>query len=172
MFVASLRFAPVILLLALPSAQTGAPAAPPRARTEATLELTGLSGQHRVVSAADLAKLPHVDADVAAHNVKGKYRGVLLGDVLRLVDRPAGDALRGKALSTAIAVEASDGYRVVFAITEVDSAYSNKVVFLADARNGASLDSTEGPFRIIVPDEKRPARWAKKVTRIRLVPVN
>jgi len=29
----------------------------------------------------------------------------------------------------------------------------------------------EGPFRLIVPDEKRPARWAKKVVRIRLVAI-
>jgi hypothetical protein len=135
------------------------------------VELVGLSGQHRSVGAIDLAKLPHVDATVSSHNVQGTYRGVPLGELLRLVDRPAGEALRGKALATAISVEASDGYRVLFALAEVDSGFSNKVIFLADSRNGAPLDSAEGPFRIIVPDEKRPARWAKNVARIRLIPV-
>lgn len=137
----------------------------------ALLELVGLSGQHRSLSAADIAAMPHVEATVSSHNVQGKYRGVPLGELLRLVARPAGEALRGKALATAISVEASDGYRVAFAIAEVDSGYSNKMIFLADAKNGAPLDSTEGPFRIIVPDEKRPARWAKWVVRIRLVAI-
>jgi hypothetical protein len=45
------------------------------------------------------------------------------------------------------------------------------MIFLADAKNGALLDSTEGPFQIIAPDEKRPARWAKWVVRIRLVAI-
>lgn len=137
----------------------------------ALVELIGLSGQRRALGAADIAKLPHVDATVSSHNVQGRYRGVLLGELLRLVDRPAGEALRGKALATAVSVEASDGYRVAFAIAEVDSAFSNKVIFLADTKNGAPIDSTEGPFRIIVPDEKRPARWAKWVVRIRLVAI-
>jgi len=136
------------------------------------VELVGLAGQHRTVGAADLAKLPHVSATVSSHNVEGTYRGVSLGDLLRLVDRPAGESLRGKALATAISVDAADGYRVAFALAEVDSGYSNKVIFLADTKNGAPLDTAEGPFRVIVPDEKRPARWAKKVIRIRLVPVD
>src|SRR5215475_3774974 len=136
------------------------------------VELVGLAGQHRTVGAADFAKLPHVSASVSSHNVQGAYRGVLLGELLRLVERPAGDSLRGKALATAISVEAADGYRVAFALAEVDSAFTNKVIFLADAKNGAPLDTAEGPFRLIVPDEKKPARWVKKVIRIRLVPVD
>jgi hypothetical protein len=143
-----------------------------RSQPTAGVELVGLAGQHRTVGAADLAKLPHVSATVSSHNVSGTYRGVSLGDLLRLVDRPAGENLRGKALATAISVDAADGYRVVFALAEVDSGYTNKVIFLADAKNGAPLDTAEGPFRVIVPDEKRPARWAKKVIRIRLVPVD
>jgi hypothetical protein len=144
--------------------------APPLRQRAPVVELVGLDGQRRTVGLTDLAKLPHVDATVSSHNVEGKYRGVPLGDLLRLVDRP-GEALRGKALATAISVEASDGYRVAFALAEVDTGYSNKVIFLADAKNGAPLDSAEGPFRLIVPDEKRPARWVKNVVRIRLVPI-
>lgn len=135
------------------------------------VELVGLAGQHRTVGAADLAKMPQISATVSSHNVQGTYRGASLGDLLRLVERPEGEALRGKAVASAISVEASDGYRVAFALAEVDTGFTNKVIFLADAKNGAPLDTSEGPFRVIVPDEKRPARWAKKVVRIRLVPV-
>ncbi len=141
------------------------------AQVSPSVELIGLAGQHRTVTAADLAKMPHVEATVSSHNVEGKYRGVPLGELLKLVDRPAGEALRGKALATAVSVEASDGYRIVFALAEVDSGFTNKVIFLADSKNGGPIDATEGPFRLVVPDEKRPARWAKLVTRIRLVSV-
>jgi hypothetical protein len=146
-------------------------ASSPAAHSAPVVELIGLAGQHRSVDANDLAKLAHLEATVSSHNVQGRYRGVSLGDVLLLVDRPAGATFRGKALATAVSVEASDGYRVVFALAELDSGFTNKVILLADAKNGAPMDTTEGPFRIVVPDEKRPARWAKKVIRIRLVGV-
>jgi DMSO/TMAO reductase YedYZ molybdopterin-dependent catalytic subunit len=162
-----LRLAATLTLGVAPFAAASAQAAP----GAPSVELIGLAGQHRTVTAADLARMPHVEATVSSHNVEGKYRGVALGELLKLVDRPAGEALRGKALATAVSVEASDGYRIVFALAEIDSGFTNKVIFLADSKNGGPIDATEGPFRLVVPDEKRPARWAKLVTRIRLVPV-
>ncbi len=134
-----------------------------------TLELFGPAGQHRVVTREELAALPHVDATVSSHNVQGTYRGVPLGDVLRLVGLPAADSLRGAALAQYVLVEASDGYRVVFAPAELDAGFTDKLIFLADSKNGAPLDSAEGPFRMIAVGEKRPARWAHSVIRIRLV---
>jgi DMSO/TMAO reductase YedYZ molybdopterin-dependent catalytic subunit len=136
-----------------------------------TLELIGVGGAHKTLTVADIAKMPHVEATVSSHNVSGKYSGVLLGELLKLVGRPVGEALRGKALATVVSVEAADNYRVVFALAETDSGFTSKVIFLADRKNGAPLDSAEGPLRMIVPDERRPARWAKQVLRIRLVPV-
>lgn len=133
-----------------------------------SLELTGASGQHRTITAADLAKLPHTEAEISSHNVKGKYSGVLLGDLLRLVGRPPSDSLRGAALAQYVVVEARDAYRVVFALAELDSGFTDKVVFLADAKNGAPLDSVEGRFRLIAVGEKRPARWVRGVAKIRL----
>jgi molybdopterin-dependent oxidoreductase-like protein protein len=157
-----------ILAFALLTLSVGE-ARPPQAAP--ALELVGLTGQRHQVTPAELAKLPHVEAMVSSHNVTGKYRGVPLGELLRLIDRPSGEAFRGKALAAAISVEAKDGYRVIFALAEVDTGFTNKVIFLADSKNGAALDSTEGPYRIIVPDEKRPARWSKWITRIRLIAV-
>lgn len=39
---------------------------------------------------------------------------------------------------------------------------------LADTRDGKPLDAHEGPYRIIVPGEKRPGRWVRQVQRIEL----
>jgi hypothetical protein len=36
----------------------------------------------------------------------------------------------------------------------------------ADRKDGKPIASGEGPYRLIVPDDKRPARWVKQVRRI------
>lgn len=40
---------------------------------------------------------------------------------------------------------------------------------LADAKDGRPLAADEGPYRLIVPGEKRPARWARQIARISVV---
>jgi hypothetical protein len=37
---------------------------------------------------------------------------------------------------------------------------------LADTKDGQPLPPREGPFRIIVPGEKRPARWVRQVSAV------
>src|SRR5262249_25887238 len=137
-----------------------------------TLDVIGPAGQHRVLTASDLASMRSIDTTVSSHNVHGRYRGVSLADLLSLVGRPSGDSLRGAALAQEVLVEASDNYRVVFAPAELDSAFSDKVVILAYAKDGSPLDASEGPFRVIAPGEKRPARWVRGVVRIRLRPAS
>ncbi len=58
----------------------------------------------------------------------------------------------------------ADGYRAVFALPELDPAYTDKIILLADKRDGKPMDAKEGPLRIVVPDEKRHARWVRQVT--------
>jgi hypothetical protein len=60
-------------------------------------------------------------------------------------------------------VEAADGYRVVFAFPELDPAFTERVVLLADQRDGQPLATAEGPLRLVVPDEKRQARGVRQV---------
>ncbi len=147
-------------LLTLSIATAGAQAA-----KGATLELRGPGGS-RSLSAVDLAALPRHSIKASAHGVTGEFSGVWLTDLLRLVGAPAGDSLRGRALANYIVVDARDGYRVVFSIAEFDAGYTDRVALLADRVDGKMIDSASGPLRLIVPDEKRPARWVRQVTRI------
>ena len=55
---------------------------------------------------------------------------------------------------------------MVFTLPELDSLFTDKVVLLADRRNGKPLSEKEGPVRIVVPDEKRQARWIRQVKSI------
>jgi hypothetical protein len=40
---------------------------------------------------------------------------------------------------------------------------TERVVLLADRRDGKTLSATEGPLRVVVPDEKRQGRWVRQV---------
>ena len=134
----------------------------------ARLTLRGLDGQEHEVTAKEFARFTRVDTSVSAHRVSGRYSGVSLSDLLTLVGAPRGDSLRGKALTTYVVVQAADGYRVVFSLAEFDPGFTDRIAILVDSRNGAPLPADEGPYRLIVPDEKRPARWARQVVRIEL----
>jgi hypothetical protein len=82
-----------------------------------------------------------------------------------------GDSLRGKRLSSCLLVEAADGYGVVIALPELDPGFTDRVILLTDQTDGHPLDSKEGPFRIVVPGEKRMARWVRQVTTLKVVQV-
>jgi hypothetical protein len=81
---------------------------------------------------------------------------------------PAGEALRGRALATAVTVTGADGYRVVLGIAELDPAFTDRVAILADRKDGAALTPNAGPFQLIITGEKRPARWVPQVVAIEL----
>ncbi len=140
-----------------------------QAQTTKSIDLIGSRGQHRTVSSAELAAMPRHEVTAKAHQVSGTFAGVALADVLALVAVPRGDSLRGAALSTYVLIEAADGYRVLFALAELDAGFSDRLVLLADRKDGSALNAKDGPFQLIVPDEKRPARWVRQVRRIRVV---
>jgi len=112
----------------------------------------------------DLAALPR--REVHARDRDGTevtFAGVALVDLLRLAGVPLGAELRGSNMTLYLLVEAADDYRVVFALPELDHAFTDRVVLLADRRDGKPLTTKEGPLHLIVPDEKRPARWVRQV---------
>lgn len=119
------------------------------------------------LSVADLAKLPRQTIRAKDHGGKeSAYEGVALIEILRLAGVPFGDGLRGKNLALHLIIEGADGYRAVFALPELDPAFTDRVVLLADRKDGNSLSASEGPLRIVVPDEKRQARWVRQVTSL------
>jgi hypothetical protein len=164
LFAVTVAIAATIGLSPAIQAQSTRPASPHSPTTSVTLR--GLDGRDQRVTPAEFATLRRVDTTVAAHQVTGRYSGVLLSDLLSLVHAPHGDALRGKALATYVVVVGADGYRVVFALADFDPSYTDRVAILADTMDGAPLSGNDAPFQLIVPGEKRPARWVRQVVRI------
>lgn len=118
------------------------------------------------------AKLPRQkvmvnDRDGSAH----EYEGALVGDLLHSVGTTLGDTLRGERLSLMVLVEAADNYRVAFSLAELDPSNNDNVFLLADRRDGQRLDDKEGPYRLIVPGEKRRGRWVRQINRLTVAAV-
>jgi DMSO/TMAO reductase YedYZ molybdopterin-dependent catalytic subunit len=147
---------------ALAAAQTAQSQVP---SAKASLRISGEVERQLTLGAEDLAKLPRRSVRAKDHGGKEpEFEGSPLVAVLTLAGVKFGEDLRGKNLELYLVVEAADGYRAVFALPELDPAYTDKVILLADKRDGKSMDAREGPLRIVVPDEKRHARWVRQVT--------
>jgi hypothetical protein len=91
------------------------------------------------------------------------YSGAILSDVLLKAGAALGKDLKGGNLNKCLLIEAVDGYQVVFALAELDQAFTDRVIILANEMDGKPLPVADGPFRIIVQDEKKPARCIKQV---------
>ena len=100
------------------------------------------------------------------------FEGVPARDLLKLVGAPTGHDLRGEKLSLYVLAEASDGYQVVYALAEFDAGFTDGLILVADRKDGAALGPDEGPLRMVVPWEKRQARWVRwlRVLRVRMAP--
>jgi hypothetical protein len=140
------------------------------AQEAVTLHISGVGPQKADFSAKDLAQMPRLSVDVTEPH-RGEvehYEGVRLSDLLAKVGAPLGDQLRGKAMATYVLAQASDGYAVVYSLAELDPAMTDNRIIVADRMNGKALDAKEGPFKIVVPGDKRPARWIRMLNSLRV----
>lgn len=118
---------------------------------------------------SEFARLPRQSVRAKDHDGKEtEFEGVPLVEILKAAGLKFGQDLRGPALATYLVVEASDGYRAVFALPELDPAFNDRVVLLADRREGKPLAGKEGPLRVIVPGEKRHSRWVRQVVALKV----
>ena len=124
-------------------------------------------------SAADLKTMPRSKVKVYnAHEQKSEeYEGVALLEILKRVGAPLGEKLRGPVLATYVIAEASDNYRVIFSLAELDQGFQDSEVLIADTLNGAPLAEKQGPFKLVAPHDKRPARWIRMLQSIEVVTV-
>jgi hypothetical protein len=134
------------------------------------------AGKQVVFGQADIEALPRTKVVTNNSGDTLTFEGPLLKAVLEKAGIQFGESLKGKRLASCLLVEAADGYRVVIALPELDPAFlgaasSEKQVVLAYLKNGKPLDTKEGPYRIVIPQEKRMARWVKQVTALKIVDV-
>jgi hypothetical protein len=132
-----------------------------------TLTVTGLTGQKVELDAVDIAALPHQPVTLRLEGGKSEAcDAVPLALILAKVGAPQGKALHGVELADVVEIGAADGYHVALALAETDPMVRETRIMLADRCDGAPLAAPEGPFRVIVEGDLRPARSARRVTSL------
>jgi hypothetical protein len=126
----------------------------------------------QVLGRADIETLPHTKVTASEHSTPVLFEGVSLKSVLEKAGVSFGESIRGKRLAECLLVLAADGYRVVIALPELDPAFTDRQTLLVFLRDGKPLGEKEGPYRIVIPDEKRMARWVRQVTALKIVDVH
>jgi DMSO/TMAO reductase YedYZ molybdopterin-dependent catalytic subunit len=137
----------------------------------AQLRICGAVTTPLTLTVADLKGMPRTTIRAAnSHEKKTEtYEGVLLEELLRKAGAPHGEQLRGPLMTSYVIAEAEDGYRVVFALAELDSGFVDSQALVADTMDGAPIGPKLGPFRLVAPHEKRPARWVRMLKSITVV---
>jgi len=134
---------------------------------EAVVKVEGEVSKTLSLSISDFEKLPHVDAVMKDRDGKNQqYSGVPVIELLKQAGVTLGKELKGENLTKYMLVRASDGYEVIFSLAELDPAFTNRVIILADKKDGKPLENGVGPFRLVVPDENRPARSVHEVSHL------
>jgi DMSO/TMAO reductase YedYZ molybdopterin-dependent catalytic subunit len=155
-----------LYLCSLSFAQQTAPAKATTAPSE--FKIGGAVTTPITVTVEDLKKMPRKTLHVENEHAKRTevYEGVPLDALLQKAGVPQGEQVRGAAMATYVLVEAADDYRVVFSLAELDSSFLDSEVLVADTMDGTPLPPDQGPFKLVAPHEKRPARWVKMVKSI------
>jgi len=132
----------------------------------AALSLTGEDGQTRTLSQKELDALPQASATITHEGKTYGFKGALLSEIVKLAGAPLGPAMRGPALSDVVIVTAGDGYVVTLALSDLEPSIRAGKTILADATaEGASLDK-DGPLRLVVDGDLKPARSERNVIAI------
>ena len=134
---------------------------------EAFIKVEGEVQKTLSISISDFAKMPHVEANMKDRDGKiQQYSGVPVIELLKQAGVTLGKELKGENLTKYMLVRASDGYEVIFSLAELDPVFTNRVIILADKKDGKALENGVGPFRLVVPDENRPARSVHEVSNL------
>jgi hypothetical protein len=126
-----------------------------------------------VIAGPDLANMPHQTVTAFdSHEKKDHvYSGIPVRDLLERAGIEFGEQLRGKGLRQVVIVHCRDYYDIVFALAEFDDAFNSRTILLVDRQDGQTVPDALGPVRLVVPGDKRPARWARMVTSLEVVRV-
>ena len=155
--------------LAAAALSAALPFAVPAWTQTASLALAG-PGQQTTISLDALKTMHHTSVTVTnGHShARETYTGVPLIDLLTKVGAPAPEAVKGKVLSDYIVATGSDNYHAVLALAEIEPGFHPGAVLVADTLNGKPLDSKEGPLKLIVEEDQKPARWVHNLVKVEL----
>ncbi len=117
------------------------------------------------LKAADLQAMTHTT--VTVHNPHTEadetYAGVRVAEIFSKLGVTLG---KGLDLNSYLIASGSDGYSVVLAMAEADPSFHPGDVMVADSMNGHPMDAKSGPFKLVVTEDKRPARSVRNLVSL------
>jgi hypothetical protein len=136
----------------------------PAATPSASLTVTGISGTAKTLSPADIKALPHITVNVHnAHTNKDEsYSGVAVKDLLAIVAPAKGEGPKVSGNMTLVIAGATDGFQIAITLCDTNPECRNGQSIVADTLDGAPL-STDGAFKLVLSEDKKPARWARNL---------
>lgn len=137
-----------------------------------SVTVTGAVTTPLTLTARELSAMPRVEARTTSNGIETVYSGVMLSEVLKRAGVPFGTGMRGGTLAGYVVAAASDGYKVVFSLGELDPDIADGQYLLADSANGKPLFGENGAFRLLVPKDKRGARSVRMLTSLTVVRVD
>ncbi len=123
------------------------------------------------VSGADIRAMHRASVTVP-YGDKATFTGAVIGDLLAEVGAPSDVRLHGPPVNQIVIVTGQDGFTTVLSLAETEKSFRTEPIILADQRNGKPLDAKQGPYRLVIGGELKPARSVYAVIEIELRPVN
>jgi hypothetical protein len=127
-----------------------------------------VDGKTVVLQRAEIAGMPHITVRPSYRDREAEFEGVRISTLLSRAGVDVGFPLRGTDLSQILVVEAADGERVTFSLSELDDSYSDNQIILADHQDGKELSVRDWP-RIVAGKDKRMDRWLVQVVKLSIV---
>ena len=135
-----------------------------------TLVIVAAPAPPVTLTPADLLNMPRTKITLKQPDGRAVvHEGVLVSELLKRVGAPLGKALRGEAMATYVIASATDGYRVIFSLAELDPEFTGSEIMVADRTNGQPLLADQGPIRIVAPKDLAGARSIRMLERIEVV---
>jgi hypothetical protein len=114
-----------------------------------------------------------------SHGAPHTFNCVPLASVLKaagaqtdFVMKPGADPkTKYPQLRQAVIVTGRDGYAVVFSLAEILPMVGDRAVWVALDEDGKPLSDSDGPVRLIIPDDKMPVRAVHEIASIDLVDI-
>jgi len=156
-----------VFALAIGASAQGGMAMHAVASPSTQLTLTGIGGATKTLTPAEFKALPHVTVNVHnSHTNKDEsYSGVAVKDLLAMVAPASGTGPKVSSNMTLVIAGATDNFHVAITLCDTNSECRNGQSIVADALDGSPLTS-DGAFKLVLTEDKRPARWARNLSSL------
>jgi len=135
-----------------------------------SINITGDGITPMTLTKGQFADMKQVVVMAKAHDgAVHRYSGITIASLLNQVGILLNDSTKKQTINSYLVVTAADGYKAIYTLAEIDPEFSIRPIILADRADKKPLTTTDGLWQIIVPGEKKYARWVRQVTGIQVV---